>query len=725
MVPLSAFAHFAEGSAPSSINHQNASLATTISFNLAEGKSLSDAAKSIAEDAADIGVPVTVHGSFQGTARTFEESLKDEPVLIGAALLAIYIVLGILYESYAHPLTVLSTLPSAGVGAVLALLLFNMEFSIIALIGIVLLIGIVKKNAILIIDFALDAERARGLSSRDAIREAALLRFRPILMTTLAAALGALPLAIGFGEGAELRKPLGIAIVGGLIVSQLLTLFTTPVIYMYLDRLRRPRADERHLSRAAIATALVLCAVCLHGCAIGPNYKRPQVATPQQYKDAAAETTAQTEAAKLREQWWTLFNDPVLNDLEGQVQVSNQNLAAAEAAYRQSLAVVREQRASFFPVITADAGVTKSGGEGRSRTGTTVGTGGGTTTPTTTSNAKVYQAGASASWEIDLWGRLRRALENAHALADASAADLAFAKLSIQGQLAIAYLQLREADAEQRLLAATVDAYARSYQIAQNRYNAGAAAKTDMLQAQTQLATARDQLAALNLQRAQLEHAVAALVGQPASGFSLAALESWETAIPEVPAGLPSTLLQRRPDITAAERRVKAANASIGIQEADYFPSLTLTGALDFISTSTSGLFKSANESHSVGASASELLFAGGATRARVAGARAAYDQSVAEYRQTVLTAFQDVEDQLAASRTLSQRYDLNREASAAADETEQLTMNQYRAGTVSYTNVVVAQTAALSARRSLATIALDRQTTAVSLITALGGVWE
>jgi NodT family efflux transporter outer membrane factor (OMF) lipoprotein len=336
----------------------------------------------------------------------------------------------------------------------------------------------------------------------------------------------------------------------------------------------------------------------------------------------------------------------------------------------------------------------------------------------------VYEAGASASWEIDLWGRLRRGLENAHALADASAADLAGARLSIQGQLATAYLQLREADAEQRLLTDTVSGFTRSAEIATNRYNAGAAVKTDMLQAKTQLANAQDTLVALNLQRAQLEHAIAALVGKPASNFSLAALDTWQTTIPEVPPGVPSTLLQRRPDIAAAERRVAAANATIGIEKADYFPALTLTGAYDFISGSTSGMFKSANESHSAGASLSEALFNGGATSARVAGARAAHDQSVAEYRQTVLTAFQDVEDQLASSRLLSQQYEWRRQASEAADETERLTQNQYRAGTISYTDVVVAQTAALSARRALASIALSRQATAVALITALGGRW-
>jgi multidrug efflux pump len=231
------------------VNHQDGELATTVSFNLAEGKSLSDAQTAIAQAEADIGMPTNVRGSFQGTARTFTDSLKQEPILIAAALLAIYIVLGVLYESLIHPITVLSTLPSAGVGALLFLMIFKMEFSIIALIGIFLLIGLVKKNAILIIDFALDAQRSRGLDAVAAIREACLLRFRPILMTTLAAGLGALPLAIGFGEGSELRQPLGVAIIGGLIASQLLTLLTTPVVYVYLDRLRRPRTDERFLSR--------------------------------------------------------------------------------------------------------------------------------------------------------------------------------------------------------------------------------------------------------------------------------------------------------------------------------------------------------------------------------------------------------------------------------------------------------------------------------------------
>jgi multidrug efflux pump len=254
MAPLPVLASFSERAAPASINHQDAQLAATISFNLAAGSSLSDAKAAFENAEAAIALPTNIRGSFQGTARSFQQQNKDTPLLILAALVTIYIVLGVLYESLIHPITVLSTLPSAGVGAVVALLLFKMEFSIIALIGVFLLIGVVKKNAILIIDFALEAERARGLSATEAVREACLLRFRPILMTSLAAGLGALPLAIGFGEGAELRRPLGVAIIGGLIASQLLTLITTPVVYIYLDKLRR-RRDERYLSRHSGAEA--------------------------------------------------------------------------------------------------------------------------------------------------------------------------------------------------------------------------------------------------------------------------------------------------------------------------------------------------------------------------------------------------------------------------------------------------------------------------------------
>ncbi|PKV45012.1 multidrug efflux pump [Janthinobacterium sp. 61] len=249
MVPLSSFSSFAESSTATSINHQGGELATTVSFNLSDGYPLSDGQAAVAQAESEIGMPVNVRGSFQGSAKSAQDSNKEQPLLILAAIVVIYIVLGILYESLIHPITVLSTLPSAGVGAVLALLLFRMEFSIIALIGVFLLIGIVKKNAILIIDFALEAERSRGLTAVEAVREACLLRFRPILMTTLAAALGALPLAIGFGEGSELRQPLGVAIIGGLIASQLLTLLTTPVVYILLDKLRTRSADEQQLSR--------------------------------------------------------------------------------------------------------------------------------------------------------------------------------------------------------------------------------------------------------------------------------------------------------------------------------------------------------------------------------------------------------------------------------------------------------------------------------------------
>jgi NodT family efflux transporter outer membrane factor (OMF) lipoprotein len=466
----------------------------------------------------------------------------------------------------------------------------------------------------------------------------------------------------------------------------------------------------RSLVPVAVATLLV-------GCAIGPNYKRPSAAFTEQYKNPVA------TAPVLPDEWWTLFNDPVLNDLESQVIVNNQNIAEASAAYMQARAVVRQDRSNLLPSIDLSGGATRSIS---GAPGFVVGGGsGGSSVISGSTTSNTYQLAASTDWELDVWGRLRRTLENARDSAQASAADLANAQLSARSQLAIAYLQLRGADAQRKLLHDTEGAYERTLTITQNKYKSGVSARTDVLQAQSQLFSAQDQEQAEILQRDQLENSIAALIGKPASGYQIAALDTWTIPTPEIPAGVPSELLQRRPDIANAERQMAAANATIGVQEANYFPAITITGSYGFLSTAVSTLFHSANLTKSVGASLSQTLLDFGGRRAQVDQARRAYDQAVASYRQTVLTAFQDVENDLAGASIYAKEFDLRRQNSEALDLTEKLTLNEYTAGTVDFTTVVVAETSALSARLSLAQMKVSQQTTAVTLITDLGGGWK
>ena len=439
----------------------------------------------------------------------------------------------------------------------------------------------------------------------------------------------------------------------------------------------------------------------------GPTDQRPAVDTPVAFKEGEGAWIPAAPADTLeRGPWWQLFGDPVLNELAERVAVDNQNVAQAVAGYAQARALVAQQRASLFPQVNLDLGATRRGGGGN------------------TPNSSNYQVNIGGSWEPDVWGRLSRSVDAARAGEFASAADLAAARLSSQGELAGDYFGLRGLDVQRSLLAETVAGYQRNLQITQNRYTAGVVARTDVLQAQTALANAQADALSLERQRAQLEHAIAVLVGVAPASFALAASPTWAISLPPVPLTVPSTLLQRRPDIAAAERRVASANAQIGIAQAAYYPSLSLSGSVGLGAATIGELFKASSLVWSLGASVAQTLFNGGATGARVDQARATYEASVARYRQTVLTAFQAVEDQLVAARVLRQQLSLREQASQAATLVEQQVLNRYTAGQVSYTEVITAQATALNARRALVQLQSDRQTAAVALIQALGGGW-
>lgn len=458
----------------------------------------------------------------------------------------------------------------------------------------------------------------------------------------------------------------------------------------------------------------VMASLLASGCAVTPAYQLAATPQPASYKETASEaekaaagwTVAAPADMLERGPWWQLFGDPVLDQLVASIDVSNQNVAAAVASYTQARALVQQQRAGVFPSVDLSGSATRSGGGDR----------------TTTANQ--YRASIGASWEPDIWGKLGAGVDNAQAGLQASAAELAAARLSAQGELATNYFSLRQTDAQKALLDATTEGYARVLQITRNRFEAGIAARSDLLQAETQLANARIDQLTLTRQRSTLEHAIAVSLGKAASEFSLPPAP-WQMVVPDVPAGVPSTLLQRRPDIAAAERRVAAANAQIGVARSAYFPALNLTGSFGYAAGSSAGLLNASNNLWSLGLSAAQTLFDAGATQARVAGAQAQRDAAIAQYRQSVLTAFADVENQLAATRVLAQQQDLRKAASTAADQVEAQMLNRYRAGQISYSEVVTAQNTALTARRALVQAQADRQTTAIALIQALGGGWH
>lgn len=470
-----------------------------------------------------------------------------------------------------------------------------------------------------------------------------------------------------------------------------------------------------------IASLLALTA--LAGCSLAPPYARPQMAAaPAAWKAVDGWRPANPNDGAVRSDWWAAFNDTMLNDLVARADAHNQTLAQAAATWRQATAATREARASLFPTVGANGSVNHSY-SGSSGVITNVGSGSVISNGGRTSTS--YRVDVQASWQPDLFGSALNSVRNARYTAEARLADLANARLALQGELVTDYLSLRASDAQIASLKATVDAYQRSLTIATNRYNAGIVARTDVFQAQSQLASAQSDLEGETRTRAQFENAIAVLIGENPVQYRLASIDTaWTPVVPDVPVSLPSALIERRPDIASAERQVAAANAQIGVNRAAFFPTIGLTGSGGFQNDALAGLFSAASSLWSLGASAAQTLLDFGARSARVAQSRAAYDATVANYRQVTLTAFQGVQDNLVAQEVLSRQEGYLRTASVAADKSEATLRNQYRAGIVVFTDVVTSQATALNARRALIQGQLDRQTATVALIQALGGGW-
>ncbi|TCM22102.1 NodT family efflux transporter outer membrane factor (OMF) lipoprotein [Novosphingobium sp. PhB165] len=468
------------------------------------------------------------------------------------------------------------------------------------------------------------------------------------------------------------------------------------------------------MNRKPFTTCASLAVLLLAGCNLAPAYHPPTtVAIPASFKEAPDWAPARPSDDVARGAWWSLFGDPVLDGLERKVEVTNQNVAASRAAYQAARAIVAVQRSNLFPTVT--------GSVSAARTEPFSATSG--TDPTTSTGSR-FALGIGASWEPDLWGRLSNAVTQAGANAQAAAGDLANATLSAQGELATDYVQLRGIDDQRVLLDATIKDYARALTITTNKYNAGTVAHSDVYQAQTSLANATATRQDLDRQRGLLEHAIAVLIGENPSTFSLAQTDVKPT-VPTTPGILPATLLERRPDIAAAERRVAAANANIGIQRAAYFPQISLSANANTDGGSVKQLFSAATSLWSLGLTGLMTLLDFGARHGQVMQAHAEYDQAVATYRQTTLTAFQQVEDNLIATRVLAGVTKSRITAADSANRAETIANNQYLAGIIDYSQVIVAQTTAFNARQTQIQAVIDQQTATIALMQAIGGKWE
>jgi NodT family efflux transporter outer membrane factor (OMF) lipoprotein len=729
MVPLGSIVKVTETHGPDRVMRYNGYPAAEINGGPAPGFSSGQAEAAMTRLVND-GLPRGM--AYEWTELTYQRILAgNTAVYVGPlCLLLVFLVLAALYESFRLPMAIILIVPMCLLFAITGVWLKGSDNNIFTQIGLIVLVGLACKNAILIVEFA-KRKQDEGFSPFDAAIEACRLRLRPILMTSIAFIAGVFPLVVAHGAGAEMRQAMGIAVFSGMIGVTLFGLFLTPVFYVALMKLgwkkkpataatgSIPGATGIATGVASLALLFTVVSAQAGPLTVGPDYQAPTNSIPAEYKGAKLGNwkTGQPLDNVPKGNWWTVFNDTNLNALELQASRANEQLKAAVARVDQARATARVARADLLPTLSLDPSFNRqrySPNEQPSFGNLT---------------ADTLSAPLDLSYEIDLWGRVRRGFESARADAQASLATYYNVLLALQSDVAQNYFALRSLDAEIATVTGTVELRKQQVQLVRSRYEGGVGNELDVARALTEQATTEAEAASLAHQRDQLENAIAILAGENPATFRLAALDEadkiWNPQPPDVPAGLPAELLERRPDIAAAERQLASANAKIGVAKGAFFPVVTLTASGGYLSGDVETLFNWSSHVWSIGPSVSLPLFAGGRNRANLRRARGAFEENVALYRQQVLVAFGDVENSLSGIRRLEVQADAQARAVTSARRAAELATERYRSGIVAYIEVVDASRDALTAERANAQLAGERLITTVQLIKALGGGWN
>jgi multidrug efflux pump len=728
MVPLGAIVKVVETHGPDRVMRYNGYPAAEINGGPAPGFSSGQAEAAMTKLVTE-GLPRGM--AYEWTELTYQRILAGNTVVYVGPLciLLVFLVLAALYESFRLPLAIILIVPMCLLFAITGVWLKGSDNNIFTQIGLIVLVGLACKNAILIVEFA-KRKQDEGLSPFAAAIEACRLRLRPILMTSIAFIAGVFPLVVARGAGAEMRQAMGIAVFSGMIGVTLFGLFLTPVFYVTLMRLggNRKKVPTETVAphgaagvAGAVGVALLFTVLSANAgpLTVGPDYAAPSSAIPAAYKAAGLGEwkTGRPLDGVPKGSWWTLFGDPELNDLEGRAASSNQQLKVAVARVDQARSTARVARSDFFPGVAANPSLE------RQRYSPNQQPSFGNIT------ANTFGAPLDLSYEIDLWGRVRRGFESARDEAQAALADYFSVLLALQTDLAQNYFALRALDAEIGTVAGTVELRREQVRLVRSRFEGGIGNELDVAQAETELSTTEAEAASLAQRRDALENAIAILAGENPGVFRLTprgdANPDWNPQPPQIPAGLPADLLERRPDVAAAERRLAAANAKIGVAKAAFFPVLTLTGSGGYLSGDVDTLFNWNSRAWSIGPSLSLPIFAGGRNLANLKRARGAFEESLAQYRQQVLVALGDVEDSLTNIRHLGEQAEAQTRAVTFARRATSLASDRYRSGIVAYLEVVDANRDALAAERANAQLSGQRLIAAVQLIKALGGGWS